>query len=404
MADDSAPRSLEGTAYGRPRAHPNELLTSVGPGTPCGEFMRRYWQPVLTSASVTNRPKEVRILGEDLIVFRDKSGRPGLLYPRCMHRGTTLFYGRVEERGIRCCYHGWLFDVEGNCLEQPCEPNGGTVIGRAAARQPWYPVQEKYGIVWAYLGPPDKMPVMRRFDVFEDLEPGETLWVNDESLASTGDYGTPVADHSWLHMNDNIMDPFHLQVLHATHSVAHFAPEFALMPKVEFSYTDQGVIYSARRKLDDGREVDRVSTYILPSFMFVPNNRLEDTSKNKEFACGVTVPVDDTHCRTFAMFRTRKPEACARPLKLGGKSWREMTPEERQDFPTDYEAQVGQGPISLHSEEHLATSDRGVAMQRRLLEREIRKVMEGGDPVGVVFNEQEALLKIPSGNFYRERA
>ena len=401
MSVPGASNVLQGTAYGRPRAHANDLLTRVGPGTPCGEFMRRYWQPVLTSENVTNRPKEVRILGEDLIAFRDKAGRPGLLYPRCMHRGTTLFYGRVEERGIRCCYHGWLFDVEGNCLEQPCEPGGGTELGKRAARQPWYPVAERYGIVWAYMGPPDKMPVMRRFDVFEDLEPQETLWVNDESLASTGDYGTPVVDHSWLHMNDNIMDPFHLQVLHTTHSVTHFAPEFALMPKVEFSSTDQGVIYSARRQLDDGREVDRISTYILPSFMFVPNNRLEDTSANKEFACGVTVPVDDTHCRTFSIFRTRNPENCARPLRVDGKSWSEMTENERQAFPGDYEAQGGQGPISLHSEEHLATSDRGIALQRRLLEREIRRVMNGEDPAGVGFDERDALLKIPSGNFYR---
>ncbi|MGE5721981.1 MAG: Rieske 2Fe-2S domain-containing protein, partial [Sphingomonadales bacterium] len=101
----------KGTAYGRPPQHPNELWTKVGPGTPCGEFMRRYWQPGLASASVTNRPREVRILGEDLIVFRDGEGRPGLLYPRCMHRGTSLFWGHVERDGIRCCYHGWKFDV-----------------------------------------------------------------------------------------------------------------------------------------------------------------------------------------------------------------------------------------------------------------------------------------------------
>ena len=104
MAADGAQRP-QGTAYGRHMQKPNDLLTRVGPGTPCGEFMRRYWQPVLAAHNVTNRPKEIRILGEDLIVFRDKTGRPGLLYPRCMHRGTTLFYGRVfngrEERPLR---------------------------------------------------------------------------------------------------------------------------------------------------------------------------------------------------------------------------------------------------------------------------------------------------------------
>src|SRR5262249_53121520 len=122
----AAPKArLEGTAYGRGAQHPNAILTQVGPGTPCGEYMRRFWQPVLASHTVTTRPREVRILGEDLIIFRDGAGRPGLLYPRCMHRGTTLLYGHVETDGIRCCYHGWKFAVDGTCLEQPCEPNGG---------------------------------------------------------------------------------------------------------------------------------------------------------------------------------------------------------------------------------------------------------------------------------------
>ena len=113
----------EGTAYGRAQQYPDAALTQVGPGTPMGELMRRYWQPVLASRNVTARPREIRILGEDLIVFRDGEGRPGLLYPRCMHRGTSLIWGHVERDGIRCCYHGWKFSVEGHCLEQPCEPN-----------------------------------------------------------------------------------------------------------------------------------------------------------------------------------------------------------------------------------------------------------------------------------------
>ena len=111
-----APQRLEGTAYDRPQPSPEKLLTEVGPGTPCGELMRRYWQPVLSSEKVTDRPQQIRILGEDLILFRDKEGRPGLLYPHCMHRGTSLLFGHVEADGLRCCYHVWKFDVEGNCL------------------------------------------------------------------------------------------------------------------------------------------------------------------------------------------------------------------------------------------------------------------------------------------------
>ncbi len=114
MGADGSTQRLEGTAYGRQRAVSNDFLARVGPERRVANSCVRYWQPLLSSKQVTNRPKEVRILGEDLIAFRDKTGARRSLYPRCMHRGTTLFYGRVEERGIRCCYHGWLFDVQGN--------------------------------------------------------------------------------------------------------------------------------------------------------------------------------------------------------------------------------------------------------------------------------------------------
>ena len=398
MDDMSAPPSrIQGTAYGRQRQHPNDLLTQVGPGTPCGEYMRRFWQPVLAAHNFTNRPREVRILGEDLLAFRDGSGKPGLLYPRCMHRGTSLFWGHVEPDGIRCCYHGWKFDVEGNCLEQPCEPEGG--LNRAAARQPWYPVKEQYGLVWAYMGPPDKMPVLPRFDNME-LAEGETYYAADNSMGAHGDpNGPPVVPYSWLHMNDNVMDPFHVQVLHSTFSVTQFVKEFEVMPTVDFEYIDNGVIYKAYRKLDDGREVDRISTWMAPNIMSVPSVVLAPGHSN---GLGFSVPVDDTHSRILMAMRLNGD---LRSFMRGTgfsqmKKWSEMTVEERQDMPGDYEAQVGQGPISLHSEEHLATSDRGIAMQRRMLERDIRAVMEGGDPTGVYFND-DAVIHVPSGNFFR---
>jgi phenylpropionate dioxygenase-like ring-hydroxylating dioxygenase large terminal subunit len=388
----------EGTAYGRPAQHPNDLLTQVGPGTPCGEFMRRYWHPVLASRNVTTRPREVRLLGEDLLIFRDGSGRPGLLYPRCMHRGTTLLYGHVEPDGIRCCYHGWKFDVEGNCLEQPCEPNGG--LNREAARQPWYPVEERYGLVWAYMGPPDRMPLLPRWDVLENLRADETYTAFDNSFGSHRDPDGPeVVPYSWLHMNDNIMDPFHVQVLHSTFSVTQFVREFEVMPTVEFDYIDNGVTYNAYRKLDDGREVDRISTWLVPNIMSVPSTEL---AAGPSIGMAFSVPVDDAHSRIVGTRRVPKDAPPRQPFRVNGKSWTQMSLAERQDVPNDYEAQAGQGPISLHSEEHLATSDRGVAMQRRVLEREIRKVMEGGDPVGVAFEAGKELVHVPSGNFFRE--
>src|SRR5260221_216389 len=142
----------QGTAYGKPQPAYDKNLTLVGAGTPMGELLRRYWHPVGLAADAGTTPRKIRVLGEDLILFRDMAGQPGLLYPRCAHRGASLYYGKVEERGIRCCYHGWLYDVAGRCLEQPCEPNGGGKRGNI--RQPWYPIQERYWLVFAYMGPP----------------------------------------------------------------------------------------------------------------------------------------------------------------------------------------------------------------------------------------------------------
>ena len=166
----------QGTAYGRPAQTYFKELAEVGPGTPMGELLRRYWHPIGMVSDATDKPKNVRVLGEDLILFRDKSGRTGLVYPHCAHRGTSLYYGKVDEQGIRCCYHGWHFDVQGNCLNQPCEPNGGRA--REAKRQPWYPVQEQYGLIWAYMGPPERKPTLPRYECLENLDEGEFLEVH----------------------------------------------------------------------------------------------------------------------------------------------------------------------------------------------------------------------------------
>ena len=394
---DSEPRTAthDGCAYGRPPQHPNKLLTEVGAGTPLGELMRRYWHPVGLSAQLRDLPRKVRILGEDLILFRDRSGHAGLLYPRCMHRGTSLFYGRTEERGIRCCYHGWLFDVEGRCLDQPCEPDGGR--HRDAARQPWYPVEERYGFVFAYLGPPERKPVLPRYDNLENLAHGEKLWCSLGGFGSTGDASLEVVPYSWLHMNDNVMDPFHVQVLHSTFSVVQFVPQFALMPRVDFFYAEHGVCYTAVRRLDNGQEVDRISTWLMPNIMSVPDVQLRPGHSS---GISWVVPVDDSHY-VQAMVSKIPEGVNFRGMMFNGKTWSEMSPEEHQRTPGDYEAQAGQGPISLHSEEHLVTSDRGIMMQRRLLMQQMEIVAKGGDPVGVSFDPANALVKIRSGNFYR---
>jgi phenylpropionate dioxygenase-like ring-hydroxylating dioxygenase large terminal subunit len=312
-----------------------------------------------------------------------------------MHRGTSLYYGRIEDHGIRCCYHGWLFDVQGRCLEQPCEPDGGR--HRDAARQPWYPVEERYGLVFAYLGPLEKKPVLPHYDNLESLGPEEEVRAVVGGFGSTGDGSLDVVPYSWLHMNDNIMDPFHVLVLHTTFSGIQFHQQFAVMPKVDFFYADHGVCYSAVRELEGGQEVDRISSWLMPNIMSVPDIRFK---AGQSSGVSWVVPVDDTHyVQAFVM---KVPQGAPDfAMLINGKTWGEMSQEEHQRFPGDFEAQAGQGPISLHSEEHLVTSDRGIMMQRRLLEKQMEVVAQGGDPVGVSFDPAKALVKVRSGNFYR---
>ena len=389
--DGTVPRD---TAYGRQRPTYDAGLTEVRAGTPCGEWLRRFWHPVATSAQATTRPKKVRVLGEDLILFRDRKGRPGLLYPRCMHRGTTLFYGKVEDEGIRCCYHGWLFGVDGTCLDQPCEPSRG--LHRDAARQPWYPVEERYGLVFAYMGPPDRKPVLPRYDILEDLAEGEQYQQVIGGQGATGDDSFEVLPYSWLHMNDNVLDPFHVQVLHSTFTVVQFAAEFKVMPTCDFVPVEDGVYYSAHRKLDDGRDVDRISHWISPNIMSVPSIRMD---AGPSTGVSWVVPADDGSY--FQVFVQKVREKRPFQLAIDGKLWGEKTEAERQSVPGDFEAQVGQGTVSLHSEEHLAQSDRGIVMQRRFLEQQMKLVAAGGDPAGVIFDPEKAVIHVRSGNFFR---
>lgn len=391
-----APRQNAGSAYGRPQPSHDAFLSSVSAGTPAGEYLRRYWHPVGVSNDVTTRPQMVRVLGEDLVLFRDKKGRPGLLYPRCMHRGASLYYGKVDEEGIRCCYHGWLFDIQGNCLEQPCEPNKGANLARA--RQPWYPVQERYGLVFAYMGPPGRMPMLPHYDIFENLQPGEFLEVDGTGYGGYVDsVADPVIPYNWLQHWENVIDPYHVYVLHSTFSAIHFAKGFAVMPQVEFQYVDGGVIYEAHRTLPDGRKMNRVNAVYLPTIAAISDLDLAPAR------CSVLswdVPIDDTHFRVFFVAKRKEPGRFQGIPVHDGKTWTQMTAEEHQEFPSDFEAQSGQGAITKHSEENLVTSDRGIAMLRRLMRQQIERVSKGQDPIGVVFEPKTQLVTVPAGNFY----
>ncbi len=142
-----------------------EDLVRVGHGTPCGEYLRRFWHPVCVADELGDRPLAIRILGEDMVAFRDGSGRVGLLDRRCCHRGASLEFGKVKDRGIQCCYHGWHFDVDGRLIEAPAEARGNSLEGRL--HQGAYPVEERYGFILAYMGPPEAKPPLPLYDGLE---------------------------------------------------------------------------------------------------------------------------------------------------------------------------------------------------------------------------------------------
>ncbi|MDR1968804.1 MAG: Rieske 2Fe-2S domain-containing protein [Burkholderiaceae bacterium] len=393
----TADKTLDtGTAYGRKPGVHDPLMTEVGPGTPMGELLRRYWHPVGLSTDANAIPRQVRVLGEDLILFRDGTSRPGLVYPNCMHRGTSLYYGKVEERGIRCCYHGWLFDVEGHCVEQPCEPEMGRVRDRV--RQPWYPVQERYGLVWAYLGPPGKKPVLPRYDALERLDAGEFLEANDSSI---GGGGPQIIDFNWLQHYENLVDHFHVVVLHSTFSGIQFIEQLAQMPEVTWDTVALGVRTTSVRKLPDGKVLRRRSQAAIPTMRVIPNPRVARYGRHESL--GWILPMDDHHFRIYVVGRvTEKGALKKRRSRMGGRLWEELTEAEHQIMPGDYEAMVSQGRIAMHSEEHLATSDRGIVMLRRFLKEQLERVQRGEDPVGVSFDPDAPPVVFDAGNFLED--
>jgi len=384
------------SGYGRPSPSENAELTHIGPGTPAGELFRRYWQPVGLSPAPGDRPHPLRVLGEDLVLFRDGHGRPGVLDARCCHRGTSLEYGRVEADGIRCCYHGWLFDVEGRCLEQPCEPAESTYKDRVF--QPGYPCREYGGLVFAYMGPPDRMPLLPQYDLVEE---GDGVVVADGTSYGLG--GGEILDCNWLQIYENVMDPFHVAVLHSVFSGGQFSDALNLRPRVSWEEADTGVRSTQDRTLPDGRLFRRVTEVLLPNIRIVPSVAAGEPGEGFERArhIGWIVPIDDTHTRMYSLLRVplRDGEPVMPPrARFGGKLWAELGEEEHHRMPGDKEAIVSQGPIAIHANEHLASSDRGVILTRKLIARAIGAVREGADPPGVLRDSSARVVTTCAGN------
>jgi phenylpropionate dioxygenase-like ring-hydroxylating dioxygenase large terminal subunit len=360
------------TAYGayhhRERPPEDTELTQVGPGTPCGEYLRRFWHPIITSQEVQDLPRRLRIMGEDLVAFRDKSGAVGLLELYCPHRGTSLEFGLVCEKGLRCCYHGWLFDVDGKLLETPGEPPDSTLKDRLYHGA--YPVLEYSGLVFAYMGPPDKQPDFPIFDTF-DL-PGYEL------VAMPG-YIWPC---NWLQVKENSMDPAHLAFLHTLPGSTGFTVDLAALGEWDFMETTAGMVYIDTRRQGE-RVWVRVADFIPPNIHQFPPNAdpmALRTSVNRPTATRWAVPIDDAHTMQIGFNRASEGREARRGTGFGQDGNRPY--EERQRVPGDYDAQVSiHGGIARHNLEHLASTDRGVTMLRNMIRRGIRAVQDGAKPM-----------------------
>ena len=355
-----------------PREGPE--LTHTGPGTPAGEWFRRFWQPVALSAELKDLPVAIRILDEDLVVFRDRSGQVGLLELHCSHRGTSLEFAQIEERGIRCCYHAWLYDVDGKLLETPGEPAESTLKDRLYHGA--YPTLEHQGLVFAYMGPPDKRPAFPVYDTYD--MPGYRQMLAPPQIRPA----------NWLQIRENVMDPVHLRFLHQIEGNLGFSEDFVEPGELDFMETPTGLVSIDTRRLGELVWIS-TSDFILPTIHQGTDlgQPAGERDLNRPTLTLWTVPVDDTHTLRLGFVRDLEGHEKLRSGGAGFGQSADRSYEERQRVPGDYDAQVSQRPVAVHALEHLATTDRGVIMLRSLVRRGIRTVQNGEDPEGVTLQD-----------------
>ena len=378
MAERSSFLRTKYGAYHNRRAPAEDgELTRVGPDTPCGEYFRRFWQPVCYSDELRDLPIKLMILGEELVVFRDQRGAVGLLELHCPHRGTSLEFGLVGQRGIRCCYHGWLFDVDGTILETPGEPATSTLKEQLCHGA--YPTHEAHGIVFAYMGPPERRPP---FPSYDSLLPRSGV-----RIIPGQKYVYPC---NWLQIHENTMDPVHTAFLHTIVSGAVFTEQFGILPELDFVETPAGCIYVATRRVDENVWA-RMVEIVMPNLQQVApiwEDGLRPHGFSGPMMSRWAVPIDDTSTMLIELRHVGEADAATPPWLADRAA---MVPgqlaagtyEESQRRPGDYEAQVSQRPISAHGLEHLGATDRGVAMYRKLLRKGIQAVRDGQDPLGL---------------------
>ncbi|MGH8673230.1 MAG: Rieske 2Fe-2S domain-containing protein [Burkholderiales bacterium] len=402
-------------------AEQNELMTRIGPGTPAGKLLRNYWQPVaLVDELEDPRPcKAVKLLGEEFVLFRDERKRHGLLGRHCPHRGADLAYGRTEDGGLRCAFHGWLFDVEGKCLQTPAEPEGSTM--REHIRQRSHPVIERSGILFAWLGAgePSAFP---HFDCF--------VAPDSHTFAFKGYW-----DCNWLQALEVGIDPAHASYLHRffedEDTAASYGRQFRGTPSdsqmpiskvlrehdrpdIQVERTDFGMRLRTVRRISDADSHIRVTNILFPQAFVIPMNAEMTISQWH-------VPVGDTGCYWFSIFtsftgpvdkRTMReqrlktyPAPDYKPIHGRHDGWGFNPAEQREATFTgmgfdinihDQWACESQGLIADRTAENLGSSDKGIVLYRRLLVDAIRKNVEGKKALMMLDPAQAAALTGPA--------
>jgi phthalate 4,5-dioxygenase oxygenase subunit len=384
----------------------NSLLTLAGPRTPCGELLRRYWQPVALSEELAPGapPLPVTLLGENLVLFRDDKDRVGLLHLHCSHRGSDLSYGRVENGGLRCIYHGWLYDVRGRCLEQPGEPGGG--LQRDSILHPAYSCKEVGGVIFAYLGP-GEAPLFPDYELFR---------------ASDEQRFRPMKSYhecNYLQGNEGNLDPVHLSFLHRLKSRAdnQAGPGSAGMPRskvlelnvrdtvptINVEPTDYGLRIYAIRKAGEQEIFVRITNFVMPNLCAIGGGTGSDG-----YQMDWHVPIDDTHHWKYTMAFRRSGPLADREMRdrraAIGKDYRRFRTAANRYMQDRGEISRGdsytglgtnfldhdgwavetQGPIQNRTREHIATTDKAIVAARKLLLKGIKDVQEGRDPLHVI--------------------
>jgi len=362
-------------------AEQNEMLTRVGPGTPCGDLMRRYWQPIAAVSELQDKyTKRIRLLGEDLVLFKDRQGRRGLIAEACPHRRASLGFGIPTQDGIRCPYHGWEFGHKGECLSQPNEPEKSSFKHKIKTAA--YPVEEMGGMLFAYLGPEEKKSLLPRIDGF----------VTEGTIRMLGRTLIPA---NWLQIMENSLDPIHTEWLHG-HTYEFIKEQQGKSTKVAISARHEKIAFRefehgiTKHRLLAGHSEDSDDwkighPVVFPNILSVGNG--DETSRY--YAFQIRVPADDTHTMHLWYTAYVPPKGANVPSELLDKVHTYDVPLKDNNGEyildnidgQDMMVWCTQGPIADRTKENLGASDNGIALYRRVLRREIKKVEEGIDPM-----------------------